>query len=340
MARFATYYIKYNHEFAPHDWGDRQKHLSSLLEKDNSIIFGEGEPTEEQKAQGIPYSRMYDHRVYHLKCNPNIIVIQIANSIDVPMENKFEQRVVKNEPSLFVIIDNRKGMRTIAIQNRRTAFSAPKRVATILAENIQQTLYDKYCYSLEILPEFYPKDLFEAWEEQQKHAQALRFASTYEMPDEEIRRRVEKLKKEGKEYFDDSLIGAFLTMAVEAKKANYKQKYMVMPEDKATALYVDKTSIYMKNLLTLARATGEPVEIVTSDRTTFRCFVESDEDNTDKIVHHQFDDKQLQMLFKGKRPDGTKAEAKDIDEAELKIVEMLNDMKHCSEDVEAEEDVA
>lgn len=334
MAKFASYYFKYNRELAPHEWEDRQKHLAALFAEDSNIVFGDGTPTEEQQAQGLPYNRVFDHRVYHLKCNPDIILMQIANSIDVPLENNFEQKVVKNEPSLFVIIDNRDGVRTVAIQNRRKAFSAPKRVADIMAEKIHKVLFSQYCYSLQILPDYYPKDLFKAWEEQQRSAQALQFPSTFEMPDDEIMRKVQNLKTEGKDYFDDSLIPSILAMAIEAKKAKYEPKYRVMPEDKKTALYVDKTTVYMRNLLTLARATNEPVEIVTSGGTTFRCFVESDEDNTDKIVHHSFDDHLLEMLFNGKRADGQKAEPEDIDKAEGKLVGMLNDMKHLSEDVE------
>lgn len=340
MAKFATYYFQFIHELAPHEWEDRQKHLAALFAEDSDIVFGEGTPTEEQQAQGLPYNRVYDHRVYHLKCNPDIILMQIANSIDVPLENNFEQKVVKNEPSLFVIIDNRQDVRTIAIQNRREAFSAPKRVADIMAEKIHQVLFSHYCYSVKVLPDYYPEDLFKAWEEQQRNALALRFPSSYEMSDEEVMRKVEELKTEGKDYFDDSLIPSILAMASEAKKAKYKGLYTVMPEDKKTALYVDKTTVYMRNLLTLARATNEPVEIVTKGGTTFRCFVESDEDNTDKIVHHSFDDHLLEMLFNGKRADGQKAEPEDIDKAEGKVVEMLNGMKHLSEDIEEGESAA
>lgn len=340
MAKFATYYFQYIHDFAPHEWEDRQRHLAALFDEDGSIVFGEGTPTEEQMAEGKAYKRVFEHRVYHLRNYPDIIVMQIANSIDVPMEKNFEPKVVNNEPSLFVIIDNREGVRTVAIQNRREAFSAPKRVADILAEKINKVLYYQHCYSLKILPEYYPEDLFKAWEEQQRNANALRFPSSYEMADDEIMRKVEELKTEGKEFFDDRLIPSILAMATEAKKAKYKGKYTVMPEDKKTALYVDKTTVYMRNLLTLARATGEPVEIVTKGGTTFRCFVESDGDNTDKIVHSQFDDRLLEMLFKGKRTDGERAEREDIDKAETKIMEMLNGMKHVSEDVEAEENAA
>ena len=149
---------------------------------------------------------------------------------------------------------------------------------------------------------------------------------------------VDKLKD--KDYYDNSLMPMLLQLNVEAKKAKYKQKFTVMPEDKKTALYVDKTTPYMKNLITLASATGEPVEIVTKGGAVFKCFVEPDDENTDKIVHRKFDDALLEMLFIGRKANGEKAESDDIAKAEATIVEMLNGMKHMSEDIEKEEDVA
>lgn len=57
MARFAHFFIKYKHEFAPHHWEDRQHHLGRLFEEDSSIDFrlGEGET-----------QKVFNHRVYHL----------------------------------------------------------------------------------------------------------------------------------------------------------------------------------------------------------------------------------------------------------------------------------
>lgn len=338
MARFATYYFRYNHELGPYEWEKRQEHLASLFESNDSIIFGEGVPSEEQQKNDIPYAKVFNHRVYHLKCNPNIIVMQFANSIDIPVESKFEQTVVKDEPSLFVIIDNRKDIRTVAIQNRRKAFSAPKRVAQIIADRIDKTLYGKYCYSTEILPEFYPVDLFKAWQEQQQHAQAIRFSPSDAMTADEIMQKVNGLKD--KDYYDDSLMPMLLQLNLEAKKAKYKQKFTVTPEDKKTALYVDKTTAYMKSLITLASATGEPVELVTKEGAVFKCFVEPDDDNTDKIVHRKFGDALLEMLFKGCKANGEKAESDDIAKAEAAVVEMLGGMKHMSEDIEKKEEDA
>ena len=144
MAKFAKYYLRYNQDFAPHEWENRQDHLADLFENSNSIIFGEGEPSKEQQARGETFARTFNHRVYHLKCNHRIFVMQLANSIDTPMENNFEQVVAKNEPSLFVIIDNRKDNRTITIQNRKKAFNAPRRVAQIIAERVSDVLYHDY----------------------------------------------------------------------------------------------------------------------------------------------------------------------------------------------------
>ena len=339
MVKFATYFFRYSQAdlFPPREWENRQQHLAALFEKDDSILFGDGLPSDEQTKEGIPYAKVYNHRVYHLKSNRNIIVMQFANSIDIPVESKFEQKVVKDEPSLFVIIDNRKDLRTVAIQNRRKAFSAPQRVAQIMADKITSTLFSKYNYSAEILPVFYPVDLFKAWQEQQQHAQALRFSPSVIQSEEELKQKLEEIKD--KDYFDVSLMSPLMQMRLEAKKANYEQKITVMPDDKKTALYVDKTSIYMKNLITLASATGDPVELITKEGTVFKCFVEPDEEYTDKIVHHQFDDALLEMLFRGHKANGEKAEEADIARAEAAVMEMLNGMKHESEDIEKRKEV-
>ena len=193
MARFAQYYIKYHHEFAPYDWEKRQEHLGALFERDESITFGVGEPSEEQRAKGEQYAKTYNHRVYHLQNNPAIIVMQFANSIDIPVEKNFGPDVAKDEPSCFVIIDNRDNLRTVAIQKRKKAFGNPGQVARIMAEKIDELLYKDKCYKMEILPEFYPEDLFEAWEKLQRNVQAMRFGVP-ELTNDEIIQKVNELR--------------------------------------------------------------------------------------------------------------------------------------------------
>ncbi len=332
MSRFAQYYIKYHHYLGPHDWEDRQKHLGALFENDESIVFGTGEPSEKQKEEGKKYAKTFNHRVYHLQNNPNIIVMQFANSIDIPVETDFKPAWAKDEPSCFVIIDNRDNLRSVAIQKRKKAFGSPGQVAKILAEKIDKVLWGEHCYNVEILPEYYPEDLFVAWEKLQQHVCELRFG-TSEMAADEILKKVEELKGLGKDYFDDSLISSLLQIALEAKKAKYKYFYKVVPEDKKVALYVDKSTVFMKNLVTMSRAMNTPVELVTKDSGTFRCFVETDEDNTDKIVCREFDADLLEQLFT-RRKHGEPLEQGDITRIEGEIVELLNGMKHQSEDDE------
>lgn len=258
--------------------------------------------------------------------------MQLANSFDISVEIHYENALTKNEPSCFVIIDNREGLRTVAIQNRRKAFPAPKRVAEILTEKLNRVLYGDYCYSLEILPKYYPEDLFEAWGKLQNVTRDMLF-NVPDMSKEEMLKRVADFKKQGRDYFDDSLMPSLLSLALAAKEGKYNQLFKVNNKDRHTAIYLDKSSVYMKNMLTLSQATNTPVELVTKDGTTYRCFVESDEENTDKIVHKQLDEKLLEMLFTGKKKDGEKAEHNDILKAETEIVEMLNAMKNTSVDV-------
>ena len=327
MAQFAHYYIRYKHDFAPYDWEKRQQHLGALFEKDESIEFYMGE-AETRK--------VYKHRVYKLNSAPGIIVMRFANDIDIPVERDFEPAMAKDEPSCFVIIDNRDHLRTVAIQKRRKAFSNTRQVAKILSCVIDQQLFKNHCFGFEILPDYYPADLFEVWKRQQAHAQSLRFGVP-QMDKEEILRRVDELKSKNRDYFDDSLMGSLLDVLMAQKQAKYKGHYTVMPDEKKAALYVDKDSVYMRNMLTLAEAVDEPVELVTSDGGTFRCFIDSEEDNTDKIVSHEFNENFLEMLFKGRKKDGSKIELEDRLKAEEEVVGLMNSMKHEVNDEEEEQ---
>ena len=324
MAKFAQYCLIYKDEFGgSHDWEKRQEHLGELFKENSSVDFSFGEGKTRKK---------YKHKVYHLAANPNIVVMRFANDKTLPTEIDFEPAVAKHEPSCFVIIDNREGMRTIAIQNRREAFSTPSQVARIISEKLTEVLFRDHCYSVNIEPDFYPEDLFKVWNIFQQHAAAVRFGVPSELPDE-VLRKVEEFKKRGKDYYDDSLMKPILEMAYEAKKAQYTQILTVSPEEKKTALFVDKTSAYMKNLLSLSAALSMPVELVTTDGASFKCFVDTESENVDKIINHEFDTTMLEMLFRTKKKDGEDITDKDREKIEEHIVEFMNGMKQPEKDV-------
>lgn len=328
MSRFAQYYVKYKHDAGCYDWEQRQQHLGALFEKDESIEFYLGK----EKSR-----KVYKHRVYHLNIAPGIIVMRFANDIDIPVERDFEPAMAKDEPSCFVVIDNRDHLRTVAIQKRKKAFSNTHQVAKILSTVIDQELFKQHCYGFEIIPDYYPEDLFKVWAQKQQFTQALRFG----VPDvgkDEILKKVEELKSKNRDYYDNSLMGSFVDIFLAQKIAKYKGHYTILPEDKKAALYLDQSSLFMRNLLTMAEALNEPVELVTSDGGTFRCFIDSEEDNTDKIVSHEFNAAYLEWLFKKQKKDGSKIEPEDRLNAEKEIMAFMNSMKH--EVVESEEEKA
>ena len=69
-----------------------------------------------------------------------------------------------------------------------------------------------------------------------------------------------------------------------------------------------------------------------------RGFIDSEEDNTDKIVSHEFNAVYLEWLFKKQKKDGSKIEPEDRLKAEQETVDLMNSMKH--EVVESEEEKA
>lgn len=324
MSRFAQYYIKFRHDIGPYEWEQRQQHLAGLLQTNDSIEFSLGEGSNR---------KVYKHRVYHLNINRNVTVMRFANDIDIPVERDFEESTTKDEPSCFVIIDNRANLRTVAIQKRKRAFSNTRMVAQILTSVIGKRLFDDHCYGFEILPDYYPVDLFTVWQQKQAYTQALRF-SIPNLDKDEILQQVADLKTKQPEHFDDGLMNSMLDFLIAQKQAKYKSRYIVMPEDKKTALFLDKDSTYMRNLLTFAQAVGEPVELVTSDGGVFRCFIDNDEDTSDKIVSHEFNDHYLEALFTNLKKDGSKVEPEDLLKAEQEIIEFMNSMKHEASDEE------
>jgi len=322
MAKFAQYYLMYKGDAGSYDWDKRQEHLGEVFKEDSSIEFGLGEGTQR---------KVFKHRVYHLNANPNIIIMRFANDKDLPIEKDFEETVAKHEPSCFLIIDNREGMRSVAIQYRREAFSSTSQVSKIITENLTQVLYHDHCYSVDIIPDYYPEDLFKAWTNLQQHITALRFGTPNEEPDEIIR-KVEQLKAKGKEYFDDSLMSSILQLAFEAKKAKYKQMYTISTEEKNSVLIVDKTSAIMRNLLSYSAALDMPVELITSDGASFRCYVDAESENLSKIINRDFNCTLLEYLFNSKKKNGEDVSAEDISAVEEQIVEFINGMIHESKD--------
>ena len=304
MAKFAQYYLKYDLSelFAGNYKDSRQQFFGALFETNESIEFSTGENDEK---------KVYKHQVYHLSMNENIIVMRIANDKPKTVEQDFKEVSVRNEPSCYVIIDNRDGCRRIAVQRNRKAFDQPKHVCNIITESVNKRMLAECHIRVELRPQFYPRDFYKAWKMHEHHAQRLRFnLSENELP-------------EGfadMEIVDDSIMGFILKANEELlRKTKYRTTIELNPPENVPCLFVDKESTYISNLVKFSASTGNRIEIVTSDGATFTCYID-DDSQSDSIVSNEFDANLLDALFE-EHPE-------ELENVEMQILEYVNGMKY------------
>ena len=168
MAKFAQYYLEYlkDNMFADEKWNERQKHFGAYFESNESIDFSLGED-ESRKT--------YKHDVYHLSTNKDIIVMRIANVKTKEVIQDFKTVPVRHEPPCFVIIDNRERCRRIAIQKNKESFSTTDSLKKIIQEVLDRRMKEDHYISLELHPQFYPRDFYKAWRLRQYTTSCIRF---------------------------------------------------------------------------------------------------------------------------------------------------------------------
>ena len=314
MARFAQYYLRYDLTdlFARERMAERQKIFGSYFENNDSIEFSHGEGEEK---------KVFKHQVYHLALNRNIIVMRIANDKKKTVEQDFKEVDVKHEPSCFVLIDNRENCRRIAIQKNK-AFGSTKTLAEIIASHVSDRMMCDCSIGIELYPQFYPKDFYQAWRLQQHHTSRLRFNMCgNDLPSDFA---VE-------EYDDESIMGFALKTNEETLKKNYRTVIELNPPDNESCLYVDEDSNYIRNLVRFSASTGNSIEIVTHDGAKFVCFID-EEGESDKVVTNEFDTELLDLLFQ--------EEAENREGTEQKVLEYVNGMKYTVDNEEKKEAVA
>ena len=86
--------------------------------------------------------------------------LRIANNKKQKIEHEFIQKRIPDNPSCAVLIDNRKGVQTIAIQKLSTSFSTPNSLAKIMMETLNQYLAKKRL-RINIAPRYDPHDFWD-----------------------------------------------------------------------------------------------------------------------------------------------------------------------------------
>lgn len=104
---------------------NKQASLQSLFDNESTFTFLVG-------------NQLFRHQVL-LNYN-GIILLRIANNKKLRQEEDFCVHELVNQPSCKVIIDNRGGCQTIAIQNLPSAFANPDQVARIMQQSFNVSL--------------------------------------------------------------------------------------------------------------------------------------------------------------------------------------------------------
>ena len=88
----------------------------------------------------------------------------------------------------------------------------------------------------------------------------------------------------------------------------------------------------MRNLISISAAADMPVELITNDGASYKCYVDADSENAEKIIKRELDRDQLEYLFENKKKDGEELTTEERDKIEEHIVEFMNEMKHEDKD--------
>ena len=318
MAKFAQYYISFQslNMFSLEKWAERQQLLGNLLASDKSVTF-RGTKHSKAKAgnsdkEGEPI--VYPHKVYHLKCAPDITVMRIANVKEMLIEKDFHPQTVEHNPSCFVIFDNRAGCRSVLIQKLVASFSHTDQVMKILQRGLEKGFVD-YHIGIKIAAQRYPMDFYRLWRAQEHHTARIRFGlgSRGHVPLDEVGD-------------DNSLVRHILEIEQASYQGGYKSALDLEPREKGGVLYVDESSEYIKSLVSYSAQTATPIELITQDGASYECFINSDLESDDKIVTVELDKEWLERLFE------TADEGKEA--AEEKVLELVNGAKYLVDDKE------
>ena len=113
----------------------KQELLGELFLKESKLKF-----TKSRNNSDSDY-KQFEHLI--VAQHDGIIVMRLANTTTQVHEKDFNRWTEEDNPSLFVIIDNRKDKQIIAIENRAQAFSDTQTVAHIMEETFNRRLWSK-----------------------------------------------------------------------------------------------------------------------------------------------------------------------------------------------------
>lgn len=113
----------------------KQQLLEELFKAESNLRFSR------VRANGDGEGKQFEHMI--VAQSGGIIVMRLANTTQQVHEKKFNRWTEEDQPSLYVLIDNRKDKQIIAVENRPQAFSETETVARIMEETFNRRLWGR-----------------------------------------------------------------------------------------------------------------------------------------------------------------------------------------------------
>ena len=172
-------YILYTYQFAP------------IMEDGMNLFYSMPDASERmEKKQDYLQKLLQDSKLkfksvrdgvfeHQIRYNSNgIIILKIANNKHLNLEENFKKKKHNYSPSCFVIIDNRKDIQHIAIEEDPTAFSTTDVVRNIIEYSLRKSL-KSYGLTISIKKEYQKTEFWQLIEQYPKGVSMVRFRFSY-----------------------------------------------------------------------------------------------------------------------------------------------------------------
>lgn len=243
-------------------WNRKQELLASF--------FAQGPRVELKK--NMTSEDTYDNLIEENPLDKDIIILRVANKHNTKLEQGFVDNKMTYSPSVLVLIDNRKDMQRIAIQQSTKSFSDVQTVAKILERSLCAYLR-KYRLSVKICPKRHSKDFWKIADQHQTDVVWIRFNLTHP--------NLPAL---------DDLVCQFDEMA----KALNVDPFVGGTALQDQVVTLNRDSQFLCRLVEACAATGQSIHMKTKDNVEFECYVDNDEEGN--IVTEDLKSKAINAL--------------------------------------------
>lgn len=178
----------------------RQEILDEIIDRD----FRHEQPINFRSSRSG--DKEYIHR-YLVKPTDNISVMRIANKKTATRTNADLKELQEEDyPNCIVIIDNRKGIQRILIEQKKAAFQSPKQVADILTYTLDRILM-RYHLKIELMHLQDPSTFWQCVNDRRSYPEGF-YKVTFHLPHlnlERLRKVFDKVLVMSREVFDSDL---------------------------------------------------------------------------------------------------------------------------------------